>query len=221
LGRFFTQDAYAEKYFDFSPYQYAANNPINFIDVNGDSIWYTKQDNVITLHFSGKIINSSSDNVDMEEAANDIAKALEKDFTGSFKADGEKYELKTDVQLEVAESMEDVETSDHLFVIADAKNETAKGVTSMTRTTSHEFGHSAGLGHEDITFRLMQSGGNGRKVTQAERLQMVNSRHLVNMGPNSYWNPALRKYQPYPFGHDFINGERVIYHINSKGLYTR
>lgn len=38
LGRFHTQDAYAEKYFDFSPYQYAANNPVLFIDVNGDSI---------------------------------------------------------------------------------------------------------------------------------------------------------------------------------------
>lgn len=83
IGRFFTQDAYAEKYYDFSPYQYAANNPINFIDVNGDSIWYTKQDNVITLHFSGKIINSSSDNVNMEEAANDIAKALEKDINNT------------------------------------------------------------------------------------------------------------------------------------------
>lgn len=38
LGRFFTQDRYAEKYLDFSPYQYAANNPILYIDVNGDSI---------------------------------------------------------------------------------------------------------------------------------------------------------------------------------------
>jgi RHS repeat-associated protein len=38
VGRFFTQDRFAEKYNDFSPYQYAANNPILFIDVNGDSI---------------------------------------------------------------------------------------------------------------------------------------------------------------------------------------
>ncbi len=39
LGRFTTQDPLAEKYFDYSPYQYAANNPINNIDVNGDSIF--------------------------------------------------------------------------------------------------------------------------------------------------------------------------------------
>lgn len=38
LGRFFTQDRFAEKYYDYSPYQYAANNPILFIDVNGDSV---------------------------------------------------------------------------------------------------------------------------------------------------------------------------------------
>lgn len=38
LGRFHVQDRFAEKYLDFSPYQYAANNPILNIDVNGDSI---------------------------------------------------------------------------------------------------------------------------------------------------------------------------------------
>jgi RHS repeat-associated protein len=39
LGRFTTQDAFTEKYIDFTPYQYAANNPILFIDVNGDSTY--------------------------------------------------------------------------------------------------------------------------------------------------------------------------------------
>lgn len=38
LGRFFTQDRFAEKYLSFSPYQYGANNPILYIDVNGDSL---------------------------------------------------------------------------------------------------------------------------------------------------------------------------------------
>lgn len=38
IGRFHTMDAFAEKYFPLSPYQYAANNPISNIDVNGDSI---------------------------------------------------------------------------------------------------------------------------------------------------------------------------------------
>ncbi|GGG19023.1 DUF6443 domain-containing protein [Pontibacter amylolyticus] len=38
LGRFHTQDRFAEKYLNFTPYQYGANNPIRFIDINGDSI---------------------------------------------------------------------------------------------------------------------------------------------------------------------------------------
>lgn len=42
IGRFTTQDRFAEKYLNFSPYQYAANNPILFIDVNGDSIDVSK-----------------------------------------------------------------------------------------------------------------------------------------------------------------------------------
>ena len=38
LGRFFNQDRFSEKYYDLSPYQYVANNPIKHIDINGDSI---------------------------------------------------------------------------------------------------------------------------------------------------------------------------------------
>ncbi|WP_197286241.1 DUF6443 domain-containing protein [Pedobacter sp. PACM 27299] len=37
-GRFNTIDRFSEKYYDLSPYQYGANNPIKNIDVNGDSI---------------------------------------------------------------------------------------------------------------------------------------------------------------------------------------
>ncbi len=38
IGRFFTQDRFADKYYSLTPYQYAANDPVKFIDVNGDSI---------------------------------------------------------------------------------------------------------------------------------------------------------------------------------------
>ena len=42
LGRFHTQDRFAEEYNSLSPYHYTANNPIRFIDVNGDSIDFSK-----------------------------------------------------------------------------------------------------------------------------------------------------------------------------------
>lgn len=38
LGRFFVTDRFADKYPDLTPYQYAGNNPVLFIDVNGDSL---------------------------------------------------------------------------------------------------------------------------------------------------------------------------------------
>ncbi len=45
LGRFISIDRFAEKYPLLSPYQYAANNPIVNVDVNGDSVRvYTETD---------------------------------------------------------------------------------------------------------------------------------------------------------------------------------
>lgn len=38
LGRFHTNDRFAEEYYSMSPYQYGANNPVNRIDINGDTI---------------------------------------------------------------------------------------------------------------------------------------------------------------------------------------
>ena len=38
LGRCHTNDRFVEKYYSMSPYQYGANNPVNNIDVNGDTI---------------------------------------------------------------------------------------------------------------------------------------------------------------------------------------
>ena len=44
LVHFWQQDRFADKYADLSPYQYAAGNPIKYIDKNGDSLIVTGKD---------------------------------------------------------------------------------------------------------------------------------------------------------------------------------
>jgi RHS repeat-associated protein len=44
VGRFTSVDGYLEKYYALTPYQYGLNNPISFIDINGDSAWSVKRE---------------------------------------------------------------------------------------------------------------------------------------------------------------------------------
>jgi RHS repeat-associated protein len=39
LGRFTSQDRFSEKYYSLSSMAYTAGNPINLVDINGDSLW--------------------------------------------------------------------------------------------------------------------------------------------------------------------------------------
>jgi len=54
LGRFNTVDPMAEKYYSISPYGYCANNPINRIDINGDTI-----STVVTTMVDGVATNTT------------------------------------------------------------------------------------------------------------------------------------------------------------------
>lgn len=59
LGRFSTIDRFGEKYTSLNGYQYGANNPMLYVDINGDSIWIAhglfgqKQ----SLYHDGKVFN--------------------------------------------------------------------------------------------------------------------------------------------------------------------
>jgi len=64
IGRFFTQDRFADSYLSLAPYQYTGNNPINFIDENGDYITingFDENNNAISaLYEDGKLYNYTS-----------------------------------------------------------------------------------------------------------------------------------------------------------------
>jgi len=57
IGRFDRPDRYSEKYTSLSTYQYAANNPLRYVDINGDSLWITHKGNNY-LYNDGKLYNS-------------------------------------------------------------------------------------------------------------------------------------------------------------------
>ena len=70
-GQFTTKDPLCEKYYNISPYAYCANDPINAIDINGDSI-YMDQKSIaalinglkdrerVSLKFNNGILDTSS-----------------------------------------------------------------------------------------------------------------------------------------------------------------
>lgn len=57
LGRFFAQDRFADKYYSYTPYQFAGLNPVTLIDVNGDSLWINFGSNRV-LYNNGQLQNA-------------------------------------------------------------------------------------------------------------------------------------------------------------------
>jgi RHS repeat-associated protein len=139
IGRFTTKDKFSEKYVSLSPYQYATNDPIKNIDVNGDSTWTTtssvkNKDGSITVtnttHIRGKVLDLSGVKKggggcsSPKNAVGDLAKGINDKFNSQETRDyDEKSNTTTvygfDVQYTAANSMDDVSSSDHLLVVVD------------------------------------------------------------------------------------------------------
>lgn len=231
-----TQDRFAEKYYSISPYAFCAGNPINNIDINGDSIWYTRANDIITMHVTAKVIDYSSGNVNVEKRAGQIAKRLARDYSGTVIIDGQEYQMVVDADIQGAQSMNDVAGSDHLFAYADRTNEIVEGASNIggkaiilgsgasLRGTSHEFGHAAGLQHPTsfAFFNLMSPGSwtSGSNITSNQRSIMYQQRGNINKYPNSVpRNPYIPNsiHIPYPYLHNAITGQRIG-HIGQVGL---
>ena len=61
LGRFMNIDRFAEKYESITPYQYTLNNPIKFVDVNGDYVYVFGDDNTRYKYDNGKYYSYNND----------------------------------------------------------------------------------------------------------------------------------------------------------------
>jgi RHS repeat-associated protein len=174
IGRFFTQDRYADKYHFMSPYQYAANDPIANIDINGDSVWvttahtYNKKGDITstthTLHATIKVFDVTGKVKDLKG----LAKEFQLSLMGAFSGFTKDANYTTDIQVTAVSSMDEVGTGDHLIALVDdvtgksAKGGPAGGVAEyfgmvsyvevgkrgwMAESMVHEFGHNLGLRH--------------------------------------------------------------------------
>ena len=161
----------------------------------------------IQINITGKIINFSDNDVDMEKALSDITSYIEKTFSGEF----EGTTVKTIVNFSIANSMNDVAESDHLIVLAEpGKNNSNTygaaidfgGKVSLIdadyftglydtfignqgeRSTTHEMGHQMNLKHP--SGGIMQSGTSNNDFTLSQLNSVIRSYNsgILNRGMN-------------------------------------
>jgi RHS repeat-associated protein len=193
IGRFFTQDRFAAKYFTMSPYQYATNDPIKNIDVNGDSTWTTTETvtnkdgsktYINTTHIRGKVLDLAGVKKggggcsSPKDAANELANRINNAFNNQVQRDFDRQGSNPstiynfDVVFTVANTMDDVASSDHLLAVVDdvtgmadpalgggpaggvallngkiAYVENSSNFEFLVDNSVHEIGHNMGQGH--------------------------------------------------------------------------
>jgi hypothetical protein len=119
-----TQDRFADKYHSMSPYQYAANNPISNIDINGDSVWTTTNvvknkngttNTTYTTHITGKVIDANGGST--EQLTKGINDKFNSNKTESTDKNGNSSTYNFDAKYEAANGMNSVSASDNLLVV--------------------------------------------------------------------------------------------------------
>lgn len=161
---------------------------------------------VITIHFRGKVYNTTNSSVNIK----DYTKKLSKGLTQALKGKNGKITYTSDVELTVAKSIKEVKKTDHLLVVVDNvegqadSDEEAGGLAQMNGQIAyvetgdvgwmvqagiHEIGHNFGFGHswkdgisdnDDGTNYMDYT--NNRSSFSFEQLNSIGNKGALNQG---------------------------------------
>jgi RHS repeat-associated protein len=215
IGRWLSIDPKATAW--ETPYASMGNNPIFYNDVLGDSIWFTVEEGVAKMHFQGKVIDLSGDDIDIDKAIADIEARIESDYQGRITINGVEHELITDVDLEGITDLNYVNKSDHLIVFAKALGGDTHGVVSeyggktmflrssdwaskgalsfhsMTKSASHEFGHLLNLGHyHGERYNIMKQGYFGASFNSGANNEQLQRAYRARANMNKGFTRELK-----------------------------
>ncbi|WP_369678136.1 zinc-dependent metalloprotease family protein [Bacteroides sp. CAG:189] len=163
----------------------------------------------VTMNVIGKVINvSPNSNINMADATKRIISQMESSFSGQ---DDNGITFSTNVNLSVANSMNDIAKSDHVFALADIDSPlggTVQGVANSLggkvafvnadyftgpldtnignvgpRVAAHEFGHLAGLDHSSGLMGKYPGGILWMSCTKMnnEQLQLIHSNYRKDL----------------------------------------